>query len=331
MDTLSTVLDGHRARGASLLRCEMAPRGRSACRTRPPSVSSSWSGGWPTSSRSAATRSSCAPATSPSCAACDRTSSPTRPSCRSPSSSRQRVPVALRGAPRGHPRPRHPHVGQAGDQPGDTAFLTASWELASQVTGRLVDALPDCRRASRGRRSRAAEVLAGEVQHDLPGLDVVLDRLVDLVLSVCCGGGSPAPTPRYPVVERRQRPRRRTRARPCPRRPGAPLAPRRLASRSACGEGPCPGGSPSDSGSRRWPTSRTGGWPGPPTCCERVDARSNRLRRGRLCQRVRVQCRVQARARALAAHLPGCCDSPGRPAPVRPEAEGNCYGFPSVL
>lgn len=73
--------------------------------------------------------------------------------------------------------------GNAGDQPGDTAFLTASWELSSQVTGRLVDALPDVAVVRREDADPAlAEVLAGEVQRDLPGQDVVLDRLVDLVL-----------------------------------------------------------------------------------------------------------------------------------------------------
>ena len=73
--------------------------------------------------------------------------------------------------------------GNAGDEPGDTTFLTASWELASQVTGRLLDALPDVAvvRADEADPTLSG-LLAREVQRDLPGQDVVLDRLVDLVL-----------------------------------------------------------------------------------------------------------------------------------------------------
>lgn len=73
--------------------------------------------------------------------------------------------------------------GTGGDGPGHAAFLTASWELAGQLTGRLVDSLPDVA-VVRGTDldPTLAELLARELQRDVPGQDVVLDRLVDLVL-----------------------------------------------------------------------------------------------------------------------------------------------------
>lgn len=66
---------------------------------------------------------------------------------------------------------------------GETAFVTATWELASQVTGRLLDALPTVAVVPAERADRSlADLLAREVQREQPGQDVVLDRLVDLVL-----------------------------------------------------------------------------------------------------------------------------------------------------
>jgi AraC-like DNA-binding protein len=65
----------------------------------------------------------------------------------------------------------------------ETTFLSATWELASQVTGRLLDTLPGVAVVPAGDVDPAlADLLAREVQRDLPGQDVVLDRLVDLVL-----------------------------------------------------------------------------------------------------------------------------------------------------
>jgi AraC-like DNA-binding protein len=64
-----------------------------------------------------------------------------------------------------------------------TTFLSATWELASQVTGRLLDAMPPVGVVRAGELDPAlADLLAREVGRELPGQDVVLDRLVDLVL-----------------------------------------------------------------------------------------------------------------------------------------------------
>jgi len=63
------------------------------------------------------------------------------------------------------------------------AFLTGTYERPSQVTGRLLDAIPDVvvvRAADGG--VAAARLLADEFGRDAPGQDVVLDRLIDLVL-----------------------------------------------------------------------------------------------------------------------------------------------------
>lgn len=73
--------------------------------------------------------------------------------------------------------------GNAGREQPETVFLSASWNLASQVTGRLLERLPDIT-VIRGDTGLATlvELLAHEVQRELAGQDVVLDRLVDLVL-----------------------------------------------------------------------------------------------------------------------------------------------------
>ncbi|GAB3063839.1 AraC family transcriptional regulator [Intrasporangium mesophilum] len=64
-----------------------------------------------------------------------------------------------------------------------TTFLSATWELASQVTGRLLDSMPPVGVVRAGELDPAlADLLAREVGRELPGQDVVLDRLVDLVL-----------------------------------------------------------------------------------------------------------------------------------------------------
>lgn len=71
--------------------------------------------------------------------------------------------------------------------PGEDEFVCATYSLGSQVTGRLVEALPDLvvlRADDWGDRGGAAlvDVLVGEMSHDRPGQDAVVDRLVDLVL-----------------------------------------------------------------------------------------------------------------------------------------------------
>ncbi|SCF02606.1 transcriptional regulator, AraC family [Micromonospora mirobrigensis] len=69
------------------------------------------------------------------------------------------------------------------DPDGPCAFLTGTYELPSQVTGRLLAAIPDLVVLPGVDRDAAlVRVLADEFTRDAPGQDVVLDRLVDLVL-----------------------------------------------------------------------------------------------------------------------------------------------------
>jgi AraC-like DNA-binding protein len=71
--------------------------------------------------------------------------------------------------------------GNAAD--GPCAFLTGTYELPAQVTGRLLEAVPEVvvvRAADGG--VPAARLLVEEFTRDAPGQDVVLDRLTDLVL-----------------------------------------------------------------------------------------------------------------------------------------------------
>jgi AraC-like DNA-binding protein len=70
---------------------------------------------------------------------------------------------------------------------GDDTFVVGTYELPGQVTGKLLDAIPDLAvvRAEdwSGRVGGAlVDVLVAELESDLPGQDVVIDRLVDLVL-----------------------------------------------------------------------------------------------------------------------------------------------------
>lgn len=66
---------------------------------------------------------------------------------------------------------------------GSTAFLTGTYELPSQVTGRILDAIPDEVVLRAGEwDAPAISWLTAEFARDAPGQDVVLDRLMDLVL-----------------------------------------------------------------------------------------------------------------------------------------------------
>ena len=185
MDTLSTVMDGHRARGASLLRCEM--RAPWALRIEDEAalglvvmVSGSAqlvpAHGSPT--RLAEGDLALVKGTHPWVFADDVATEPTvviEPGnvCRSLTGEHLALSLGLGTRT----------WGNAGGAPADTTFLTASWELASQVTGRLLDALPDVAVIPADEADPTLSgLLAREVQRDLPGQDVVLDRLVDLVL-----------------------------------------------------------------------------------------------------------------------------------------------------
>jgi AraC-like DNA-binding protein len=70
---------------------------------------------------------------------------------------------------------------------GEDTFVIGTYELPGQVTGQLVDAIPGLVvvRASEwsvGLGGVLVDLLVAELERDLPGQDVVIDRLVDLVL-----------------------------------------------------------------------------------------------------------------------------------------------------
>jgi AraC-like DNA-binding protein len=66
---------------------------------------------------------------------------------------------------------------------GSCAFLTGTYELPAQVTGRLLGAVPDVVLVRAADTDLpAARLLADEFGRDAPGQDAVLDRLTDLVL-----------------------------------------------------------------------------------------------------------------------------------------------------
>ncbi len=184
MDTLSAVMDAHRARGADLLRCEM--RGRWALRIEDdPAVAVVviLSGSAELSSAQHPRRLSAGDivivkGATPYTLGDASSTAPTiviEPgnTCRSLTGEPLDVSMGLGTRT----------WGNCGREQPDTVFLTASWNLASQITGRVLDRLPDII-VVRGDPGLATlvEILAHEVQRDLAGQDVVLDRLVDLVL-----------------------------------------------------------------------------------------------------------------------------------------------------
>jgi len=191
MDALSTVMDGHRARGASLLRCEMvAPWSLRVADEAAVGVIVMVSGGaWLVPESGASLRLEAgdvavvkgprpyvfadSPETTPSIVI--------EPGnvCRSLRTGEHlATSLGLGTRTWGNAAPEDPQ-----DTTTRTTFLSATWELASQVSGRLLDALPQVAVVPAGDVDPAlADLLAREVQRDLPGQDVVLDRLVDLVL-----------------------------------------------------------------------------------------------------------------------------------------------------
>ena len=193
MDIVSSVLDGHRARGASLLRCEMAsPWSLRIADDAAVGIIVMVSGvAWLVPAPGAPVRLTegdvavvrgpapyvfaDAPSTPPSIVI--------EPGnvCRSLTGEHLAVSMGLGTRTWGNARQR---VGRA--EPGSpptTTFLTATWQLASQVAGRLLDAVPEVAVVPAGELDPGlASLLAGEMHRDLPGQDVVLDRLVDLVL-----------------------------------------------------------------------------------------------------------------------------------------------------
>jgi len=66
---------------------------------------------------------------------------------------------------------------------GSCVFLTGTYELPSQVSGRLLDSVPGLLILRAGDHDvPGVALLAAECGRDTPGQDAVLDRLVDLVL-----------------------------------------------------------------------------------------------------------------------------------------------------
>lgn len=66
---------------------------------------------------------------------------------------------------------------------GDTVLLTGTYESSSQVTGRLLDALPARLVLRHGEwNAFAVSALRDEMDRDAPGQDAVLNRLMDLLL-----------------------------------------------------------------------------------------------------------------------------------------------------
>ena len=200
-DTLSTVLDGHRARGASLLRCEMrAPwslrvqdeaalglvvmvRGVAHLEPERGGAVLLRTGDLALVRGVRPYVFADAPGSSPIAVI--------EPGnvCRSLSGERLAVTLGLGTRT----------WGNAGDQPGDTAFLTASWELSSQVTGRLVDALPDVavvrREDADPALPRSSPARCSATCQDRTWCSTGSSTSSS---SVRCGSGSPAPTPRRP-------------------------------------------------------------------------------------------------------------------------------------
>ena len=183
MDTLSTVLDAHRARGAFVLRCEMTAPWSIAVRDEAPVALVVMVRGSAALSRGAA-----APVTmGPGDVAVVKGPSPYV------FADRPGTPAGIVIEPGGECRnltgdDLSVSMGLGtrtwGNAPtGDTTFVTATWELASQVTSRILDAMPDVAVIpAEAWEGPLVDLLHAEIARDLPGQDVVLDRLVDLLL-----------------------------------------------------------------------------------------------------------------------------------------------------
>lgn len=183
MDTLSTVLDAHRARGAFVLRCEMTSPFAIAVRDEAPVALIVMVRG-----EAVLTRGSVDPVVlGPGDVAvvtgvqpyvfADRAETPAgiviEPGgeCRNLTGEDLSMTMGLGTRTWGNALT------------GDTSFVTASWELTSHVTSRLLDTLPDVAVVpAESWDDPLVGLLTAELSRDLPGQDVVLDRLVDLLL-----------------------------------------------------------------------------------------------------------------------------------------------------
>ncbi|GAA3850067.1 hypothetical protein GCM10022380_80340 [Amycolatopsis tucumanensis] len=151
------------------------------------------------------------------------------------------------------------------DPHGPTTLLVGTYQLRGEVSRRLLGALPVLVVVAVP-DSPVMTLLGAEISRDEPGQEAVLDRLLDLLLIDVLRSGSPAPNPARgtaPTPIRSLAGRcaccstaRNTRGR-SPRSPPRP----------ACPAPRWPAGSPNWSASRRWPTSPAGGSRSPRTCC----------------------------------------------------------------
>ena len=191
MDLLSTVMDGHRARGASVLRCEMAAPWsiRIADDAAVGIVIMVAGAAWLRPASGApvglvAGDVAIVKGSRPYVFADSPHTPPTiviEPGNICLSLTGEHLAMSMGLGTRTWGNARQGDGGAGGTV--ETTFLSATWELASQVTGRLLDALPEVAVVPAGDADPAlSALLATEMQRDLPGQDVVLDRLVDLVL-----------------------------------------------------------------------------------------------------------------------------------------------------
>jgi AraC-like DNA-binding protein len=183
MDAVSAMLGGHRARGAFLLRCVMAPPWGVRIDDRAAvSVLVGVRGGlWLVRESQQAVRIdpgdvAVVKGTAPYLLADEPSTRPTaviEPGqiCRTLDG--EELAASFRRGLR--------TWGNADD--GPCAFLTGTYELAGQVTGRLLEAIPDLVVVRSGDwDAPAVRLLTEEFGRDAAGQDAVLDRLVDLVL-----------------------------------------------------------------------------------------------------------------------------------------------------
>jgi AraC-like DNA-binding protein len=183
VDTVSAVLDGHRARGAFVLRCTMSPPWAVRIADRAAvallvvhrgQICVAPSAGPPI--RLAPGDAAIVKRAEPYLLADDPATPPSmviEPGqiCR---------PLQPADSP---PWPSGDGRGWGNDPEGSCRFVVGVYELAGQITGRLLHDLPDLLVVPAAHANAAAiGLLTAEVQRELPGQDLILDRLVDLIL-----------------------------------------------------------------------------------------------------------------------------------------------------
>ena len=184
MDAVAGLLDGPRARGAFLLRLTMDPPWSLRIEDEAPlTLVAIVRGERVRSSRTAASRSGCAPATSRSRAG------PTPTRRRRPATRRRRrssSPAASAARRTASELKLMDFLGTRnwGNSPdGETVMLTGTYQLEGEISGRLLRALPPLLvLAGDAWDTPLIGLLADEIVKDQPGQEAVLDRLLDLLL-----------------------------------------------------------------------------------------------------------------------------------------------------